>query len=277
MLRRIVLTLAVAVVAVGCQPSGPGGGKDGPPPTGKGEFLATCSFSHRLNDDPIVHPGHVGMSHSHDFFGNTSVHAGSTTDSMADAPTNCSPSADRSAYWVPTLSVGGVPLAPDRVTVYYTSDLDDPRDTTALPHGLRMVAGSAKDVPRDDIGVAKWSCRGAALSGADIVTCPSGSQLELLLRFPDCWDGVHLDSVDHGSHMAYSTAGRCPPSHPVGVPRIEFKLRYPTSGAGATLSAGSGFTAHGDVWNLWDPAELQRRIVDCLHTARKCDEGGRIL
>lgn len=28
--------------------------------------------------------------------------------------------------------------------------------------------------------------------------------LELHVTFPDCWDGVRLDSPDHRSHMAYS-------------------------------------------------------------------------
>jgi hypothetical protein len=30
------------------------------------------------------------------------------------------------------------------------------------------------------------------------------SLLQLDVIFPDCWDGRHLDSPDHKSHMAYS-------------------------------------------------------------------------
>ena len=246
----------------------------GPAPTGKGEIRVTCSFSHRLPDDPIVFPAQPGRSHSHDFFGNTSTDANSTTASLDTASTNCDPISDRSAYWVPSLIVDGEAVAPDRVTIYYTSDLADPRYTVAPPVGLQMIAGSARDEFRDDIGVAKWSCLGDPLSGANVVVCPEGSQLELLLRFADCWDGVHLNFSFAVAHMAYSTAGACPDTHPVPIPRIEFKLRYPTRGAGATLASGSGFSAHGDVWNLWEPDELQQRIETCLWAGVKCDEAG---
>src|SRR5215207_7742183 len=41
-------------------------------------FSVRCDFSHRASDDPIVHFGHPGASHSHDFFGNRSTNANST-------------------------------------------------------------------------------------------------------------------------------------------------------------------------------------------------------
>ena len=57
-----------------------------------------------------------------------------------------------------------------------------------------------------------------------------GGTLVLQLRFPDCWDGVNLDSADHKSHMAYTVSGVCPSNYPVPVPLLEFNVRYQTSG-----------------------------------------------
>ena len=41
-------------------------------------FAVRCDFTHRNSDDPIVHPGHQGAAHSHDFFGNISTKFDST-------------------------------------------------------------------------------------------------------------------------------------------------------------------------------------------------------
>ena len=51
-------------------------------PPGEFNFVVTCTFSHRLADDPIVFPGQPGMSHLHDFFGANTTNAFSTYDSL---------------------------------------------------------------------------------------------------------------------------------------------------------------------------------------------------
>jgi hypothetical protein len=33
--------------------------------------------------------------------------------------------------------------------------------------------------------------------------CQPGDELWARIAFPQCWDGVNLDSPDHKSHMAY--------------------------------------------------------------------------
>ncbi|RIK27976.1 MAG: hypothetical protein DCC55_39075 [Chloroflexi bacterium] len=121
----------------------------------------------------------------------------------------------------------------------------------------------------------KWSCLGAPDSStSDFIVCPAGSRLESLLNFPDCWDGANLDSADHQSRMAYSAGGVCPASHPVPVPRLQFKLRYATRGeAGMTLASGPGYTAHGDFFNAWEPAALANRL-HCLYNLVKCGPEG---
>ena len=68
-----------------------------------------------------------------------------------------------------------------------------------------------------------------------------GKTLVLQIRFPDCWDGVNLDSADHKSHMAYTVGGICPSNYPVPVPLLELNLRYQTAGGpGVTLALRAG-------------------------------------
>src|SRR4029079_2839318 len=104
-------------------------------------FLSICQFSHRATDDPIVLPRAPGFSHDHSFVGNLSTKAFSTLASLRKGGTTCTPQADTSAYWAPTLFADGRPVAPVKAAVYYR------RLTTApvqpFPAGLRMVAGNA--------------------------------------------------------------------------------------------------------------------------------------
>lgn len=244
-----------------------------------GEFVAFCPFSHRASDDPIVHPGMSGMSHSHDFLGNKSTDANSTQETLLQGDTTCDPLADRSAYWVPTLyDAQGQPVAIEHATIYYLASAADVQEPSALqpyPLGLRIIAGNAKASGPAEAAHFKWSCLGSPESSTtDFVVCPQDSRLELLLNFPDCWNGVDLDSADHKSHMAYREAGACPASHPVAVPRLQFKLRYATSGeAGMSLASGPAYTTHGDFFNAWEPAALDNRM-ECLRNLVKCGPEG---
>ena len=82
------------------------------------------------------------------------------------------------------------------------------------------------------------------------------------VNFPDCWDGRRLDSSNHQAHMAYSSSGRCPGTHPVAVPMMRMMILYNSVGAGAQVSSGR-FSEHGDFINAWDQdalAELVRRM-----------------
>ena len=106
-------------------------------------FLTSCDFSHRAKDDPIVHPGHAGMAHSHDFIGNRSTSADSTYESLRAAGSTCDLDGDTAAYWVPTLYQNGKALKPDRVLIYYKTH-HDPERVRAFPRDLRMIAGDAR-------------------------------------------------------------------------------------------------------------------------------------
>jgi hypothetical protein len=264
---------------------GPPGG--GPPNVGFGEIVARCPYTHSRSDDPIVFPGQPGVSHLHSFFGAATTDAFSTAETLLDSPTSCDPLADHSAYWVPTLFVDELAIEPEQATFYYTNnETTAPTMLQTLPFGLRIIAGDPRRTgPNDGPSRYKWSCRGAPDSSTgDFVVCPAGHEFELLLDFPTCWNGNDLDSADHRSHMAYAAGKVCPASHPVAVPRLQFKLRYPTSGGpGVSLATGSGddahhdghgWTIHGDFFNAWEPAELERRVEGCLRRGVKYGTDG---
>ena len=243
------------------------------------EFVANCSLSHRASDDPIVFPNRPGAAHSHDFYGNRSVDSRSTLRSLRRGRTTCDPRTDKAGYWFPTLYLNGRAVKPRRATFYYVTSHEDPTKVRSLPQGLRIIAGDAKARRPVEPVVAEWACLGSGVdSNPTMVTCPDGSDLELHLRFPDCWNGRDLDSRDHKSHMAYSRADRCPKSHPVPVAELKFKLRYPIAGGkGVRLSSGPGYTAHGDLMNAWDADALADRVRNCLRRVIKCGTDGRPL
>ncbi|MFC5804882.1 DUF1996 domain-containing protein [Streptomyces formicae] len=181
------------------------------------EFRADCLSSHRRGDDPIVFPGQAGRSHIHEFYRNRTANASSTLESLSAGTTNCTPQTDLSSYWTPTLHQNGVPVAPERVTVYYQGITDHTR-AVAHPRGLRYVVGNALATSPDQNPAARWSCVGRTESSRDFMNCPPGTKLENYLDFPTCWDGKNLDSANHRDHMAYATGQTCPASTPWSSP-----------------------------------------------------------
>lgn len=246
------------------------------------EFLADCPFSHRLPDDPIIFPNMPGASHMHSFFGSTTTNANTTLASLQSSPTNCNPRTDLSSYWVPTFYNGNTPVEPTITTFYYLGEgvrSDIVARTQPLPLGLRIVAGNAKaTTPNDPTSNARWSClhAGHVPPSKDFVNCPAGTMIESYLDFPQCWNGRDLDSADHKSHMAYPVNQACPASHPVPVPKLRQVLRYPVSGnpANFRLASGPGYTMHGDFFNAWPVAEMERRVRDCIRPVIKCGADG---
>ena len=261
-------------------------------------FYANCRFSHVNDDDPIVYPGQRGRSHPHTFFGNESTDADSTLATLRRAQTTCKPAADKAAYWVPTLLRGdNTEIRPAKAQIYF--NLRGYDQMHPFPAGLKMVAGNSHAFRPQSTDVVYWACaanesyRSAPLarpprSCASVPlrvrkgffkpcpTCPVRPLprprtqpkvfLELHVNFPDCWDGRHLDSADHHSHMAYSRDYVCPRSHPVKVPLIRLNVRYPISGAaGVFLASGGLLTGHADFINAWDQRFLERLVDRCFH------------
>jgi Domain of unknown function (DUF1996) len=251
---------AGAATAVGAVAAGPDSGKHGNSVLhGRvGWFAVACGFSHRNQDDPIVFPRRRGRSHDHTYFGNRSTNAFSTPASLRNAGrTTCHMGEDTAAYWAPTLFLGGWPIGPRGAVVFYVRRTFD--DVDPFPAGLKMIAGNAMARSPQSLRVTSWMCGYGRERSSTVPTCLGGrySDLRLRVRFPDCWDGDRLDSADHKRHMAYSTAGRCPGSHPVEVPAITLVIYYGVAGGrDAELSSGGQFSAHADFVNAWDQRTL---------------------
>jgi uncharacterized protein DUF1996 len=253
-----------------------------------GFFVSTCTFSHRATDDPIVFPALPGVSHDHTFVGNVSTNAFSTLSSLKKANTSCVPRADTAAYWAPTLFADGRPVTPITATIYYRRLTLAP--VRPFPPGLRMVAGDSHAVAPQSMAVTYWDCSLlktqfygpndavrtalAPAASSSIPSCPPRAELQLHVNFPECWDGRHLDSPDHRGHMAYAVSGRCPASHPVGLPALELVYSYParaTDGAGTVnLSSGGQTTGHADFINAWNQPALAQRVHRCLNEYAYC-------
>ena len=227
-------------------------------------FAIGCGFSHRNQDDPIVFPGQRGRSHDHTFFGNRSTNATSTAESLrAAGRTSCRLRADTAAYWAPTLLGRDGPVRPERATAFYVRATTEP--VQAFPPGLQVVAGSAAARRAQSRAITFWSCgpRGGGTRSSTIPACAGGrgSDLHLHVNFPSCWDGERLDSRDHQSHMAYSSDGSCPGSHPVAVPALSLVIDYGIAGGGGLeLASGGQFSGHADFVNAWDQRTLQALV-----------------
>ena len=240
-----------------------------------GQFVTDCRYSHSAPDDPIVHPGRPGYSHEHDFFGNTSTDAGSDLESLLEGDTTCQMKRDTAAYWAPQLLRAGQPVTPSKSTAYYRAAPGvDPTAVEAFPAGLMIVAGdmtAGADSPQDP-DLAGWTCGTSTTLVASPPACPPSAPLRAVITFPDCWDGRHVDSHDHRSHMANSSEGRCPRTHPVSVPQLTFAVSYPVTGTAGdlTLASGSTYGIHADFVNAWDQDALVNEIESCLHLGAVC-------
>jgi hypothetical protein len=110
------------------------------------------------------------------------------------------------------------------------------------------------------------------------------------ISFPQCWDGVNLDSPDHKSHMAYPdyrnrpARSTCPASHPVPIPEITEHFDFPVTPTSApaywrlssdmySTTIKGGYSAHADWMGGWDRATVQTIVTSCLNRAVDCGVG----
>jgi len=250
-----------------------------------GGWLLKCPYSHSLADDPIVFFDEPEASHLHDFFGNTTTEARSTYDSMtADPSTTTCPSrtGDTSAYWTPALFKDGVKIDPAgrgvREQFYYRkNNLRPETPIRSFPPNFRMIAGNGHAMSEAEnpyLGrEIYYGCSDNSESGKPTapLDCPTGI-ISLHVGFPNCWDGVNIDSPDHKSHVVYPSRGVCPDDHPVALPRLIIRIEFPvgTDSSGITLSSGAYYTAHADFWNTWQQDMLEAFVDECLNTNTDC-------
>ena len=272
-------------------------------PPGEGAFRTVCAVAHMSFDDPIVFPGQPGRSHLHTFFGNTGANANSTPESLRNTGNSTCRGgvANRSAYWVPTMidTKDNTPLQPAEVIVYYKNGYLDATKVQPIPTGLRMIAGDPNaSAPHPDVFSMRWKCIGGPnnqndLYGHTIANCDVGASLYQEIFFPQCWDGVNLDSPDHMSHMSYTVQvknvndprgwshAECPKTHPVILPQIAFNVLYLVGEKDAPLrwrlasdtydkSKPGGYSSHGDWFNGWKSDISNTWAKNCIENQKDC-------
>jgi hypothetical protein len=234
---------------------------------GETNFVSVCRYNHSNQDDPIVYPGAPGATHHHDFFGNTTTNAESTYKSLRTGSTTCQIGGDTAAYWAPSLWANGKLVQPTLARIYYLPGRKNHATVRPFPAGLEVLA-------KESNVVVRWSCVGTSQrtqAETSPPTCPTGTHLVEHIRFPDCWDGKHLDTPDHLSNMAFARGGRCPSSHPVPVPAISLNIHYPTQGGDVVLGfPDKPVAAHADFFNAWDQTTLDRLVRECIDAGVHC-------
>ena len=278
----------------------------GPFPNDIGAFRVVCGFASMSYDDPIVFPGQPGKSHLHTFFGNTNIDSSTTTESILTGNSTCAGGIlNRSGYWVPTMidTTDGTPLVPTLNNVYYKCSYALPLGQAcdqmqALPTGLRMIAGNARNTNPKTVG-AHYICYGphgenpgwkSTITDAfKDGTCVPGGDFVMEISFPNCWDGVNLDSPNHSSHIVHSeqfqrASGqwdrRCPADHPVVLPAISYNIHYkPVHVDKWRLSSDmydpslpAGLSGHGDYFMGWDKKTMETFITHCDRAHRDCHD-----
>ena len=266
--RRILIAALIVAAVPLAAPTSAGASKSA-------GWIVGCGFSHRSSDDPIVMPGMTGMSHSHDFFGNETTDGGSTVSSLLGKPTTCSLAADTSAYWAPTLYKNGAAVQPIKAAIYYRTQVDG-GPVQPFPLGLMLIAGDSHATAPQSILIVYYNCHDGPEQHHAPLPYDCGTHLiDAHIVFPQCWDGVNLDSPDHKSHVVYPTRSHgtrtCPASNPVILPRLIIRISWPiTNGDGVQLASGSPYTLHADFLNAWDPPTQQKLVDTCINAGIDC-------
>jgi hypothetical protein len=223
-----------------------------------GAFRFICGAGQLLYDDPIVYPCKPGVSHLHQFYGNTAANAYSTFESlrttgMSTCANGTNSPVNRSGYWTPAMLDGkGNVVQPDWEAVYYKRrPLSDPKcsrtsgdpqaegDCVPIPSGIQFTFGfDPTKVTSDKTGDPYFNCTGPGATGGhypDIPSatafCPVGSQILAVLDAPSCWDGKNVDMSDHRSHVSHPTYGtwgylKCDDQHPFVIPTFHLAIAY---------------------------------------------------
>lgn len=283
MRHRVALIIGMAVLLL-LLAAGPAHATD--------HFIVQCAYSHSLPDDPIVSPGQPGVSHMHDFVGNTTTDAYSTAGSLMAGPSTCGTPAgvDNAAYWMPAMYVGGVRYLPKYARVYYMRDAPKGAHVVAFPPGAELIGGD-KMATTPTPGVVSFSCGahttgdtpGAGNGPYDCTPFLGGddSRDGLIGRiiYPHCWDGVGTAPADFAGYKI-----QCPLGWKY-VPRLRISFHYFALGANATIYDGMGDPGpgvvtfgpmpdgmmmpwtglHSDFFNGWNETALQAEIDKCIN------------
>lgn len=262
-------------------------------PDGVGAFRLGCYFAKMSFDDPLFFPRQPGAAPLLTYFGNVGVTASSTDQSIQNTGNStCSGGIlNRTAYSIPAMidTTDGTPVPPTSVLVYYKTGYGGVKasDVKAVPVGLRMIGGNPKGQSADTASGGRFACVGGDLGVGWQTTLPTNcyqnNAMIFEVSFPQCWDGLNLDSPDHRSHMADTTGTGCPATHHVALPEITYEIYYDLANVDLArmakwrlstdlydASLPAGYSAHGEYIYGWDKATMQTFITNCDNPGADC-------
>jgi hypothetical protein len=238
-------------------------------------FRSHCEPLVHVRLDPIIHAQRPAVSqHVHTVTGARSFGPLVNDDSDFDPAlqTTCNVAQDMSMYWAPSLYYRDprtkvMTIVATSHTHYYTGIGDGyikrGHKLHVFPRGLRYIMGDNSDrTPSLGPDRASWHClvdhpgeKSLFLSdpkyaGLPPRTARDGRECvswQANFKFPNCWDGVSLDSPDHKAHMAYMLDfSACPKSHPILVPQLLFQVEIHLDDIPKTARSSDFVLANGD-------------------------------
>jgi hypothetical protein len=306
------MLVAVAVIAAACSAEGAapaasqyvpieevpvvGAPAEPGPDSSDGRFTSQCGRNaerHLNADNVLISPGvRNGAHHTHEYLGNTTTDAFSTSESLAAGRTTCA-HGDLSAYFWPVLRLtdaaghdahaegGGLHgntgevLPPRAVGVLFRGS--PVGKVVPMPRFLRMITGNPSAATSAGLDAnAKWSC-GGFLNRVTMKypRCPEGQDVVRTFDFPSCWDGRNIDSASHRDHTAFPAPnGVCPP-RTFPIPRLELVASYAVP-HGRPFAVDSfpeehrdPMTDHAMFVNAF-PDDLMAKVVECVNDGRDC-------
>lgn len=251
-----------------------------------GAFRDPCPFAKFAFTNPLTNANYL-----YSFFGNTGVTATSTPLSIrtTGASTCAGGTLNRSAYWVPAMidNVTHQPVRPSFSNIYYKTMGVTPTLIHPVPTGLVMLTGDDDNVVAG-VNPVRYSCvsdTGAGAWQASIPACPDSTWSVIAeFSFPQCWDGVNLDSPDHRSHMSDPVGGVCPSHHPIGIPQVLYNIRWPVTRPNGSASyqlssdnyvqtgSNAGYSGHAGYIYGWDDATMATLTNSCEIPSTDCHD-----
>jgi len=262
-------------------------------------FTVNCAPLTQQRADPILNPGAPG-GHTHSIIGgNAFRRTMGPKDALLANSTTCNKQTDHSNYWVPQLYhiradgkfelvkwTGSAVYYQKRACNYSATarNCDKSFVPLAPPDGFRMIAGNPFLRTYNN---SEFSQRAVAMMCLMTDSSKEGhgfppmrcNAIRAEVYFPSCWDGIHLDTADHMSHMSYPAVGDynggvCPQSHPVAIFSIFFEFFFDTSpytDINKFVFANgdpTGYGYHGDFVMGWtDRNALQHAHETCINAA----------